>query len=71
MNEGKLLIIVMGVVISIVLIGAFTSKPTKYESYNEAIVHCNRYKSLNEQNACRAEVTKAYRELDCEGRNDR
>lgn len=61
MSDYKLTMIIVGVIVSIVLFGALFSRPTKYESYNEAIVHCSHLKGLNAQNACRAEVTRAYR----------
>lgn len=62
MSDTKVLIIVLGVIFSIALGCAILSRPTKYESYNDAIIHCAHLKGLNAQNACRAEVTRAYRD---------
>ena len=61
--EAVLAIALVGVGI-IVPISVAIHKPTKYESYNEALCQCSTLKSENERNACRAEVTRLYREED-------
>lgn len=60
-SEAVLAIALVGAAI-IVPISMSIHKPTKYESYNEALYQCSTLKSENERNACRAEVTSLYRE---------
>lgn len=41
-------------------IGIALHKPTKYESYNEALRHCSNLHGIESQNNCRVTVTKLY-----------
>ena len=62
-SEAIVAIAVVGAAI-IVPISMATHKPTKYQSYNEALCQCSTLKSENERNACRVEVTRLYRQED-------
>jgi len=62
-TEAVIAIAVVGAAI-IVPISVAIHKPTKYQSYNEALCQCSTLKSENERNACRAEVTRLYKEED-------
>ena len=62
-TESVVAIALLGAAI-IVPISMAIHKPTKYESYNEALCQCSTLKSENERNACRAEVTRLYRQED-------
>lgn len=59
-SQAIIAIAVVGAAI-IVPVSMAIHKPTKYESYNEALCQCSTLKSENERNACRAEVTRSYR----------
>ena len=62
-SEAIMALALFGVVIT-VPISIAIHKPTKYESYNDALYRCSTLRSVNERNSCRAEVTKLYKEED-------
>lgn len=44
--------------------GIALDKPTKEESYNQALRNCANLQSLDERNTCRVQVTKYYKDIE-------
>jgi hypothetical protein len=61
MDSTQILALACVVLCIFVPFGIALDRPTKYQSYNEAIRHCSTFRSMNERNACRTQVTNTYK----------